>query len=44
MILSQQPPEIRAEQILEVQDLTKMFGGVKAQDQISFSIEKGIVC
>ncbi|WP_289020040.1 ABC transporter ATP-binding protein [Desulfobacter postgatei] len=44
MILSQQRPQIRAEQILEVQDLTKMFGGVKAQDQISFSIEKGIVC
>ena len=44
MILSQQTPEIRVQQILEVQDLTKMFGGVKAQDQISFSIEKGIVC
>lgn len=44
MMLSQQTPETQAEQILEVQDLTKMFGGVKAQDQISFSIEKGIIC
>lgn len=30
--------------ILEVRDLTKLFGGVKAQDNISFSIEPGIVC
>lgn len=30
--------------ILEVSCLTKMFGGVKAQDNISFSIEPGIVC
>jgi len=30
--------------ILEVDGLTKMFGGVKAQDNISFSIEPGIVC
>ena len=44
MIPSEPAPAIRAKQILEVQDLTKMFGGVKAQDQISFSIEKGIVC
>ena len=44
MILSQPTPGSRAEQILEVQNLTKMFGGIKAQDQISFSIEKGIVC
>ncbi|HCY86266.1 MAG TPA: high-affinity branched-chain amino acid ABC transporter ATP-binding protein LivG [Desulfobacteraceae bacterium] len=34
---SQQP-------ILDVQGLTKLFGGVKAQDNISFSIEPGIVC
>ena len=32
------------EEILTVTSLTKMFGGVKAQDNISFSIEKGIVC
>lgn len=32
------------EEILKVRSLTKMFGGVKAQDCISFSIEKGIVC
>ncbi|SLM29388.1 leucine/isoleucine/valine transporter subunit; ATP-binding component of ABC superfamily (modular protein) [Desulfamplus magnetovallimortis] len=32
------------EEILKVSSLTKMFGGVKAQDNISFSIEKGIVC
>jgi branched-chain amino acid transport system ATP-binding protein len=44
MIQSEPAPAIQAKQILEVQDLTKMFGGVKAQDQISFSIEKGIVC
>lgn len=30
--------------ILTVEALTKMFGGVKAQDNISFSIEPGIVC
>ncbi len=30
--------------ILAVDSLTKMFGGVKAQDNISFSIEPGIVC
>ena len=30
--------------ILKVSSLTKMFGGVKAQDNISFSIERGIVC
>ena len=30
--------------ILEVRALTKLFGGVKAQDNISFSIEPGIVC
>ena len=44
MTLSQPAPENRAEKILDVQGLTKMFGGVKAQDHISFSIEKGIVC
>ena len=44
MILSQRTPQILSEQILEVRDLTKMFGGVTAQDQISFSIETGIVC
>ncbi|MBF0257429.1 MAG: ABC transporter ATP-binding protein [Desulfamplus sp.] len=33
-----------SEKILQVSSLTKMFGGVKAQDNISFSIEKGIVC
>lgn len=32
------------QEILKVSSLTKMFGGVKAQDNISFSIEKGIVC
>lgn len=32
------------EKILKVSSLTKMFGGVKAQDNISFSIERGIVC
>ncbi|MBF0203299.1 MAG: ABC transporter ATP-binding protein [Desulfamplus sp.] len=31
-------------EILKVSSLSKMFGGVKAQDNISFSIEKGIVC
>ncbi len=35
---------ILPEEILKVSSLTKMFGGVKAQDNISFSIEKGIVC
>lgn len=30
--------------ILTVEALTKMFGGVRAQDDISFSIEPGIVC
>lgn len=35
---------LSAETILSVSSLTKMFGGVKAQDNISFSIEKGIVC
>ena len=30
--------------LLEVTDLTKRFGGVVAQDRISFSIEPGIVC
>lgn len=44
MTLSQPTPGSRTQQILGVQDLTKMFGGVKAQDHISFSIEKGIVC
>ena len=44
MILSQRTPQILSEQILEIRDLTKMFGGVTAQDQISFSIETGIVC
>lgn len=44
MIPTQQTLESQARHILEVQDLTKMFGGVKAQDHISFSIEKGIVC
>lgn len=44
MTLSQPTSGSRAEQILEVQDLTKMFGGVTAQDHINFSIEKGIVC
>lgn len=33
-----------SEEILKVKGLTKMFGGVKAQDNISFSIERGIVC
>jgi branched-chain amino acid transport system ATP-binding protein len=32
------------EPILAVHSLTKMFGGVKAQNDISFSIEPGIVC
>lgn len=32
------------EPILAVESLTKMFGGVKAQDDISFTIEPGIVC
>ncbi|MBF0302323.1 MAG: ABC transporter ATP-binding protein [Desulfamplus sp.] len=36
--------EIVPQKILKVSSLTKMFGGVKAQDNISFSIEKGIVC
>jgi branched-chain amino acid transport system ATP-binding protein len=44
MTPSKQTPGAGAGQILEVQDLTKMFGGVKAQDNINFSIEKGIVC
>ncbi len=44
MILSQRAPHIQAKQILDVRNLTKMFGGVTAQDQISFSIETGIVC
>ena len=30
--------------ILAVESLTKMFGGVRAQDNISFTIEQGIVC
>lgn len=30
--------------LLAVHSLTKMFGGVKAQDNISFSINSGIVC
>jgi len=30
--------------LLEVRELTKRFGGVVAQDKISFSIEPGIVC
>lgn len=30
--------------MLAVDSLTKMFGGVRAQDNISFSIEPGIVC
>lgn len=33
-----------SEPILAVRALTKMFGGVKAQDDISFAIEPGIVC
>lgn len=32
------------ELLLEVTGLTKMFGGVKAQDDISFSIPHGIIC
>lgn len=32
------------EAILKVSSLTKMFGGIKAQDDICFSIEPGIVC
>ncbi len=32
------------ENLLEVTNLTKRFGGVVAQDNISFSIEPGIVC
>ena len=40
-----EPQQQRSQQpILEVQGLTKLFGGVKAQDNISFSIEQGIVC
>ncbi|WDP89209.1 MAG: ABC transporter ATP-binding protein [Desulfobacter sp.] len=35
-------PDIHA--LLAVDSLTKMFGGVRAQDDISFSIEPGIVC
>ncbi|MBF0111891.1 MAG: ABC transporter ATP-binding protein [Desulfamplus sp.] len=38
------PQNISKEEILKVSSLTKMFGGIKAQDNISFSIEKGIVC
>ncbi|SMC97528.1 amino acid/amide ABC transporter ATP-binding protein 1, HAAT family [Desulfocicer vacuolatum DSM 3385] len=34
----------RSHDILNVRNLTKMFGGVTAQDDISFSIEPGIVC
>lgn len=34
----------RRQPILEVRELTKLFGGVKAQDNISFAIEPGIVC
>ena len=33
-----------SEPILAVNSLTKMFGGIKAQDDISFAIEPGIVC
>ncbi|GAB6143083.1 ABC transporter ATP-binding protein [Desulfocicer niacini] len=33
-----------ARAMLEVRSLTKRFGGVTAQDNISFSIEPGIVC
>lgn len=37
-------PGPHSEPILAVNSLTKMFGGIKAQDDISFSIEPGIVC
>jgi branched-chain amino acid transport system ATP-binding protein len=37
-------PRKSADAILAVSALTKMFGGVKAQDDISFSIGPGIVC
>lgn len=37
-------PKKYEEPILEVRSLTKMFGGVKAQENITFSIEPGIVC
>ncbi len=30
--------------LLAVNSLTKMFGGVKAQDDISFSIDPGLIC
>ncbi|MBF0200085.1 MAG: ABC transporter ATP-binding protein [Desulfamplus sp.] len=34
----------RKERILEVHSLSKMFGGVTALDDITFSVEKGIIC
>ena len=39
-------PDIKASEpaLLDVRNLTKRFGGVTAQDNISFSIEKGVVC
>lgn len=38
------PEETLPKEILKITSLTKMFGGVKAQNNISFSIEEGIVC
>lgn len=38
------PESRKRELLLEVKALTKTFGGVKAQDGISFSIAKGIIC
>ena len=38
------PPDNNGRAMLEVCSLTKKFGGVTAQDNISFSIEPGIVC
>jgi len=37
-------PAEKQQDILDVRSLTKRFGGVRAQDNISFSIEPGIVC
>ena len=38
------PPDNNGRAMLEVCSLTKKFGGVTAQDNISFSIAPGIVC
>ncbi len=44
MTLSEPKVAASEDALLAVEGLTKRFGGVTAQDNISFSIEKGIVC